>query len=305
MARIDTLTNFLTDVADSIRNKTGKSETIAAEDFDTEIESIETGGGGNVPIFSTTEIVVGTWTNNKPLYMKTLIGNITANSSGGFNITLPTNISDSLDLIFLGENSFFTTVDGESYPVNYLYTNASGSVTSLIKTRPTKNNKTVITLCYGSLFQANSIVNYTFNLFYVKTTDSIIENPSDVLGNNFSTDEHLVGIDIDGTEIYEKTLNVINYSYGEGRPVNKAISHNINNANKIWIANGSFAYSSASSKRETFPLQYFNHYQNIHRQTSYVNVNKTQIKLFAGDWMWNPGTIYYYITLRYTKEATI
>ena len=44
MARIDNLTNFLTDVADSIRSKTGKSETIAAEDFDTEIESIETGG---------------------------------------------------------------------------------------------------------------------------------------------------------------------------------------------------------------------------------------------------------------------
>lgn len=40
MARVDTLTNFLTDVADSIRSKTGKSETIACEDFDTEIESI-------------------------------------------------------------------------------------------------------------------------------------------------------------------------------------------------------------------------------------------------------------------------
>lgn len=45
MARIDTLSNFLTDVADSIRSKTGKSEAIACEDFDTEIESIETGGG--------------------------------------------------------------------------------------------------------------------------------------------------------------------------------------------------------------------------------------------------------------------
>lgn len=44
MARIDTLTNFLTDVADSIRSKTGKSETIACEDFDTEIESISGGG---------------------------------------------------------------------------------------------------------------------------------------------------------------------------------------------------------------------------------------------------------------------
>lgn len=44
MARTDTLTNFLTDVADSIRNKTGKSDAIACEDFDTEIESISGGG---------------------------------------------------------------------------------------------------------------------------------------------------------------------------------------------------------------------------------------------------------------------
>ncbi len=45
MARIDTLTNFFTDVADSIRSKTGKTDPIPCEDFDTEIESIETGGG--------------------------------------------------------------------------------------------------------------------------------------------------------------------------------------------------------------------------------------------------------------------
>lgn len=45
MARTNNLTNFLTDVADSIRGKTGKSDPIPCEDFDTEIASIETGGG--------------------------------------------------------------------------------------------------------------------------------------------------------------------------------------------------------------------------------------------------------------------
>lgn len=44
MARIDTLSNFLTDVAEAIRAKKGTTETIAASDFDTEIESIESGG---------------------------------------------------------------------------------------------------------------------------------------------------------------------------------------------------------------------------------------------------------------------
>lgn len=48
MARIDTLSHFLTDVADAIRNKKGSSGTIQASSFDTEIASIPSGGGGAV-----------------------------------------------------------------------------------------------------------------------------------------------------------------------------------------------------------------------------------------------------------------
>ena len=43
MARIDTLGNFLTDVATAIRNKKGTTDTIPASNFDTEIASIESG----------------------------------------------------------------------------------------------------------------------------------------------------------------------------------------------------------------------------------------------------------------------
>lgn len=46
MARIDNLNNFLTDVADSIRKKKGIAELIPASEFDTEIDSISGGGGG-------------------------------------------------------------------------------------------------------------------------------------------------------------------------------------------------------------------------------------------------------------------
>ena len=44
MARIDTLGNFLTDVATAIKNKTGKTEPIKPTNFDAEIASIESGG---------------------------------------------------------------------------------------------------------------------------------------------------------------------------------------------------------------------------------------------------------------------
>ena len=43
MARTNTLGNFLTDVADSIREKKGTTDTILASNFDTEIASIESG----------------------------------------------------------------------------------------------------------------------------------------------------------------------------------------------------------------------------------------------------------------------
>lgn len=46
MAKNDNLTDFLTDVADAIREKKGTSETINPQDFSSEIASIETGGNG-------------------------------------------------------------------------------------------------------------------------------------------------------------------------------------------------------------------------------------------------------------------
>lgn len=68
MARTDTLGNFLTDVADAIREKKGTEETIQASDFDTEIANLPSGGdiseyfntnissyrngGGNIPRLS-------------------------------------------------------------------------------------------------------------------------------------------------------------------------------------------------------------------------------------------------------------
>lgn len=50
MARIDTLTHFLTDIADAIRAKKGSSELIGAANFDTEIESIPSGGNIDAPM---------------------------------------------------------------------------------------------------------------------------------------------------------------------------------------------------------------------------------------------------------------
>ena len=54
MARTDTLTNFLTDVANAIRNKKGTTSQISASNFDTEIASIQTSSSSNYNLQSKT-----------------------------------------------------------------------------------------------------------------------------------------------------------------------------------------------------------------------------------------------------------
>lgn len=88
MARTDNLNNFLTDVANSIRTKTGKTDKIKASSFDTEIKSIETGGGEPTLEEVTTTITSNTTTVITPsegydgIGKATVITNIAGGSSG-------------------------------------------------------------------------------------------------------------------------------------------------------------------------------------------------------------------------------
>lgn len=52
MARTDTLTNFLTDVASAIKDKKGDDAAIPAANFDTEITNLPSGGGDNTALIS-------------------------------------------------------------------------------------------------------------------------------------------------------------------------------------------------------------------------------------------------------------
>lgn len=70
MARTDTLGNFLTDVADAIREKKGTEETILASDFDTEIENLPSGGGADLNEYFYTTIDSNTNNYNQALFVK-------------------------------------------------------------------------------------------------------------------------------------------------------------------------------------------------------------------------------------------
>lgn len=85
MAKTDNLSDFLTDVANSIRTKTGTTEQINAQDFSNKILSIQTGGGVAQPtLFApiTSEgINVISWRND--------------NQNGGFPVTVTAKIDDT------------------------------------------------------------------------------------------------------------------------------------------------------------------------------------------------------------------
>ena len=65
MTRIDNLTNFLTDVATAIKNKTGKTDAITPSNFDTEIASIQSGGGDTTQEDGLIEGTITSYSNNR------------------------------------------------------------------------------------------------------------------------------------------------------------------------------------------------------------------------------------------------
>ena len=144
MARIDTLANFVTDVATAIKNKTGKTDAITPANFDTEIESIE-GGGKYAPRKISFSGYTGTELNDEIANLDTSkvtdmssmfnnCSNITSLDLSNFNTSNVTSLSNtfkncskltSLDLNYFDtlkvtslDSTFYSCTNLESIYVN-------------------------------------------------------------------------------------------------------------------------------------------------------------------------------------------
>lgn len=159
MARIDTLGNFLTDVADSIRTKKGTTDTILASNFDTEIESIETGSTPNLQSKSITITENGTQTIT-PDEGYDGINNIEVNTDVEPNLqekTIEINDEYMLDIIpdegFYGLSKISIKVNPNKYSayrmVEYIKGTSYVTGSNYFKTGIYPTNKTTIELKYS------------------------------------------------------------------------------------------------------------------------------------------------------------
>ena len=176
MARIDNLTNNYTDIADAIRQKTGKTETIKPQDFDTEILSIESGGSGGLQI-SELEYVY---------QVASTLANVDRYDQ------LEVAYSNSKDNFTLDENGVITSYNEASYghildiviPIGTKDTGDWEYATKPFK----KTNYTSLTLPYG----LTNIGDLVFRDFFVNEQQLIIPNSVITIGSNAFFSWHII-----------------------------------------------------------------------------------------------------------------
>jgi hypothetical protein len=151
-------------------------------------------------IYSLEEREVGTWTDGKPLYKKTIYnaGGVSGNISILHSIT-------NLDKIIHCEGTCYDG-NGEYASNSWMpFTRIAGDSNNIGVERV---NSTNIRLTIPTAFDTR-IINIFITVYYTKTTDtpgSAQYTPLGVPAVHYSTDEQVIGTWIDGSTIYETTF---------------------------------------------------------------------------------------------------
>lgn len=233
-------------------------------------------------IYSEEEREIGVWTDGKPLYQKTVsLTNITIAVSGGYSYDIS---SWNVDTIVKNPEGFITLsndTDLRTVPFGIL-----GSYATAVTATKSAINFSRI----GGDLTCNRVV---FTLVYTKSTDQAGSGqwtPQGVPTHHYSEDEQVIGTWIDGSTLYEKTIN-----FGElPNTTTKTVNHNISNIETIYGIEG-VAYSSSTNT--TINLPYPNT-DNTNVVT--LSANRTIITIIT----YRDRTSFNgYVTLRYTKTT--
>lgn len=150
-------------------------------------------------IYSTEEREIGVWVDNKPLYQKTFVSNITLQSNSWTQTNLNIQNLDSIIKSEVARNNLSDTSDNGHIIAGIDIDHTNGRI-DLFNFRNVEITITSITI------------------WYTKTTDTPGSGQYNTLGVptvHYSTDEQVIGTDYDGKPIYQKTytnLGTINSS---------------------------------------------------------------------------------------------
>lgn len=189
------------------------------------MQMLFSGQGTKIPresIYSTTEKVVGCWTDGRPVYQKTFSGTFASTTSGTWGDKSIGTISNFREVVSI--QGWYNLTDTPAAYIGLPWTTNSGYTS---KCRVDKSGSTGSVMLCTNNGNLSAITAY-ITVQYTKTTDSANSfNYGDP--NEYSTTEKIVGTWIDGKALYQKTISC-------GALPNNTItrlSHGISNLAKV------------------------------------------------------------------------
>ena len=234
-------------------NVTSQSELTTKEIVEQAIqdyhESILPYLNGQVPIiankfdkanlYSTDEQIVGRWKDGRPLYQKTVnLGTLPVGSSSQYvTKEIDHNVSN-IDIIMISGDGTYATSGMTYFPLPYPNAVSVNYQIDIVATK----TKIIVTVS-----DDRSDLTGIATILYTKTTDEAIAIGSDT---DYSLEEKIVGTDIDGKFIYQKTINI-----GTQSVANSEIFYDISSlgVEKCWVIN---AYATYNSNIKSIPTRW-------------------------------------------------
>lgn len=244
-------------------------------------------------LYSTTEKIVGCWTDGRPIYQKTISCGALPNNSV---TTIATGVS-SINRVINIEGYSRRNTDGLILPLPYVDKTISGSnVASVDLVYVASSN--VIRITTGT--DRSAFTETYVTIQYTKTTDSA-NSFKYADENDYSTSEKIVGTWIDGKPIYQKTFKgTLTATNKVGTETTTFVSMGAKVDTFVNIEGGvlfSGMYFPISACRGDISatLRFIGH-TNTSADTSYKN----QLALINA---WFTSSSTYYVTIQYTKTT--
>lgn len=252
------------------------------------------GQGTKIPreqIYSTTEKVVGCWTDGRPVYQKTIAvttPTTTVGTATNADFSIGATVSTVVDFEgwFVKDGMYYKMFDGApntAQPANYMRLRVTSNAFSTSSDR----NKVRIT---NTSAEWGNLSGYV-TVKYTKTTDSANSfkygDP-----NDYSTTEKIVGSWVDGKPLYQKTIN-----FGTlPNTSQKEVSHNISNLKRAVDITGYFYGSTVVGAPLPYP-------PNVPQSNNGLELWTTSSKVIIRSNVDMSAFTECYVTLKYTKTT--